>query len=163
MNFLGIDPGQSGALVLLSPEGKILSKAIMPIDAVKDLDKQTTKSLFELFASVGPLHIFFERIIPYAMNGTSALTFGRMLGMMEQMIWDMKIPITFIEAAKWGKEMHQGIDADLKPKAKSLIAFQRLFPGVDMRATQKSKNQHDGLVDALLIAEYGRRKLQQGK
>jgi hypothetical protein len=158
MNILGIDPGQSGALVLLNPTGGIIDKRVMPIDAAKDLDKQATSNLFTEWAALGSFHIFFERITPYAMTGSSAMTFGRMLGMLEQMIWQQKYPITFIEAAKWGKEMHQGIDSNLKAKAKSAIAIARLFPGVDFRLTPKHKNPHDGIVDAVLISEFGRRK-----
>lgn len=160
MNILGIDPGQTGAFVLLGPEGKILAKAVMPVDAAKDLDKQAALNLFGELAAFGPFHIFFERIIPYAMTGSSAMTFGRMLGMLEQLIWQQKYPITFVEASKWAKEIHQGIDSNLKAKAKSGIAFARLFPGIDFRPTPRHKVQHDGLIDAALIALYGVRKTQ---
>jgi len=42
------------------------------------------------------------------------------------------------------------------------IVVCRLFPKLDLYITEKgnpSKNIHSGLMDALLIAEYGRRKL----
>ncbi len=47
-------------------------------------------------------------------------------------------------------------------KTKSILAASRLFPRVDLRRTARSKVAHDGLTDALLIAEFGRR-LRTGK
>jgi hypothetical protein len=35
----------------------------------------------------------------------------------------------------------------------------RLFPGVSLRATPRCTTDHDGMAEALLIAEYARRKL----
>lgn len=43
-------------------------------------------------------------------------------------------------------------------KARSILAAQRLFPTVNLRRTARAKKDDDGLTDALLIAEYGRRR-----
>jgi hypothetical protein len=40
-------------------------------------------------------------------------------------------------------------------KKMSELAAKRLFPNVDLRATERCKISHDGIVDALLIAYYG--------
>jgi hypothetical protein len=37
-------------------------------------------------------------------------------------------------------------------KRTALNAQQLLFPGVDLRKSSRARKQHDGLVDALLIA-----------
>ena len=37
----------------------------------------------------------------------------------------------------------------------SLIAAKRLFPNVNFTATERSKKDHDGAIDACLIARYG--------
>lgn len=44
-------------------------------------------------------------------------------------------------------------------KAMSILAAHRLFPGVSLLRTDKCKKPDDGMSDALLIAEYGRRVL----
>lgn len=157
VNFLGIDPGKEGALVLLSPEGTILGKQLMPLGSDGTLDKTEIMDLFLEWCTWDEFHVFLERVIPFALNAKGALNFGRQLGMLEFIFWKYGYASTFVEAAKWSKEIHQGIDSNLKPKAKSLIAAERLFPGQDLRATEKSKKPHEGIVDALLIAEYGRR------
>lgn len=161
MNILGIDPGQSGGLVLLGPSGDVLASSVMPIDPSGDLDRWPFLDLLVEWFLWDQFHVFLERIIPFGLSAKSALTFGRQLGMIEQIVWDKKYSITFVEASKWTKELHQGIDSNLKAKVKSLIAVQRLFPKVNLLATERSKKPHDGLIDALLIAEYGRRMLSR--
>lgn len=161
INILGIDPGKEGGLVLLGPEGNILGKEVMPIGEDQCLDKLGIMDLFFEWWTWDEFHVYMERVIPFALNAKGALNFGRQLGMLEFIFWKYAYPATFVEAAKWSKEIHQGIDSNLKPKAKSQIATERLFPGQDLRATEKSKKPHEGIVDALLIAEYGRRMLKK--
>jgi crossover junction endodeoxyribonuclease RuvC len=162
VNFLGIDPGQSGGLVLLGPKGAICDREVMPVDPAGDLNRMAFINMLTEWQSWDQLHIFLERIISFGLSAKGALTFGRQLGMIEQIIWERQLPVTFVEPSKWTKEIHQGIDSNLKSKAKSEIAATRLFPGVNFRATERSKKNHDGLIDAALIAEYGRRITQRG-
>lgn len=161
VNILGIDPGKEGGLVLLSSDGNILGQQVMPIGEDECLDKTAIHDLFFEWWTWDEFHVFMERVIPFALNAKGALNFGRQLGMLEYFFWKYAYPVTFVEAAKWSKEIHQGIDSNLKAKAKSMIATERLFPKADLRATEKSKKPHEGLVDALLIAEYGRRTLKK--
>jgi hypothetical protein len=56
--------------------------------------------------------------------------------------------------------MHEGVSSDLKPKAKSLIAAKRLYASLYAKLPKKPKGgDHDGYIDALLIAGYGLRRL----
>ena len=158
-NILGIDPGQKGGMVLLSPSGVVIAHKEIPLDTLKDLDKMRLNDYIKDFKKFGEMHVILERILPFAMSAKSCLTFGRHLGMLEFAFYVEKIPMTLIEAAKWTKEMHQGIDANLKPKVKSSIAVERLFPALNLSFPKNYKKPHEGIVDALLIAEYGRRKL----
>ena len=52
--------------------------------------------------------------------------------------------------------MHKGIASKMKAKEKSKLAYRRLFPALDLKKTDGCKVPHDGFIDALLIAEYGR-------
>jgi len=40
----------------------------------------------------------------------------------------------------------------------ALVAAKRLFPGQDFTLTERATKAHDGMVDALLMSEYGKRK-----
>jgi len=57
-----------------------------------------------------------------------------------------------------GKKQNRARPA-IDTKAMSLVAAKRLFPNLNLRDPNapKSKKEHDGIVDALLIAEYCRR------
>jgi hypothetical protein len=56
--------------------------------------------------------------------------------------------------------MHQGISKKLKPKVKSEIAVNQLYPKlVGMLPRRLRGGMHDGFIDALLIAGYGLRSL----
>ncbi len=60
------------------------------------------------------------------------------------------------------KEMHDGIDSKLKPKYKSEIAIERLYPDLvpQIPRSPKSKKLHMGIVEAILICGYGMRKFK---
>ena len=68
------------------------------------------------------------------------------------MPWDSPIPRV------WQKDMHSGIPG-ADSKARSIEACGRLFPGVDLRRTERCRVKDDGKADALMIAEWARRKV----
>ncbi len=78
--------------------------------------------------------------------------FGRLMGWCEA----LGLPYELVTPQAWGKVMHAGTTGT-DPKARSLQAVQRLFPGVQL-TVGKSKKVHMGLAEALLIAEYGVRR-----
>ncbi len=80
--------------------------------------------------------------------------FGQLLGV----ITSLGIAHTLIPPTTWTKTMHVGT-TKTEPKEKSLQAVRRLFPGQKLTFGEKAKKPHDGLIDALLIADYGRRIL----
>lgn len=154
MRILGIDPGKSGAFVL--HKGDALDWAVMPLDG-ESID---FKKIVDLIAGFSPDHIFLERAIPFAMGSKGAFNYGRGFAALEIAAQLASRPMTYVEPAKWTKEMFAGIDTRMKPKERGRIALKRLFPSlVDTLPTDKKGNVHDGVQDALLIAEWGRRRL----
>ena len=59
---------------------------------------------------------------------------------------------------QWIKIFKTGSKTKVDTKAMALMAAKRLFPKVNLIMTERSTTPHDGLVDALLMAEYARRK-----
>jgi hypothetical protein len=58
----------------------------------------------------------------------------------------------------WTKpKMPEGMKFDTK--AAALNQANQLWPDNDWTATKRSRKPHDGMIDAALIAEAGRRKL----
>lgn len=148
MSIMGIDPGLEGAI------------AILCIDEspVIHLLKQIHYDFFQNITSTyRPNHIYIEKAQAMPKQGVSAMFnygmgFGRLLGWIEA----RSIPYTMVPPQTWTKEIHRGCTGK-DSKAKSLQAVQRLFPTAELKPTERCRKPHMGLVDALLIAEYGRR------
>ena len=63
------------------------------------------------------------------------------------------IETKLVSPQKWKKEFN--LDSD---KQKSIDTAKKLFPDVNLFRTNRCTKEHDGMAEALLIAEYGRRK-----
>lgn len=153
--ILAIDPGQAGAIVFL--ESAKMNFHLMPLknDGTKDIDFKAVRDILEKYPGA---RVLLERAHPGAMGVTGAFNYGRGFAALEIAIALSGLPVTYIEPAKWCKVMHEGIEKDLKPKAKSVIAVQRLFPALlDQIPKNKNGKMHEGVMDALLIAGYGLR------
>ncbi len=156
MKILGIDPGQKGALVLLSEDIEWIFD--MPLTKQKDVDFKTLTDILDQVPRRS--HVFLERAMPMAMGAKHAFNYGRSFAALEIALALSSLTVTYVEPMKWARVMHEGIDSDLKPKAKSRIALERLLPHEAKRVPRtKNGNYHEGVMEALLIAAYGRRIL----
>lgn len=158
MRIVGIDPGKKGAVVTITrSQGSIIDMWAM------EEDKQgLVLHLEKLLLGVqekGHLHVFLEKAQAMPKNGAvSMFNYGTGYGIIQGILLALKIPHTLVPPGLWTKQLHAGIMGSL-PKKKSLEAARRLFPEVDLKdpCSPRSKVPHEGIVDALLIAEYGRR------
>ena len=80
--------------------------------------------------------------------------FGQSVGYIKGVLEACAVPYQEITPQKWKKEF--GLSSD---KAKSAEVCRKLFPNVSLLATERCKKPHDGMAEALLMAEYARRKL----
>ncbi len=147
---IGIDPGRAGALCIF-PIG-----AHDPILHVMPPSIHETADILERYPTA---HVFMERAQAMPKNGAvSMFNYGTGYGEILGAIAAFKMEHTLVRPATWAKEMHANAKGGVA-KARSLEVVRRLFPWVDLKATERSKTPHLGLVDALLISEYGRRVL----
>ena len=160
MHICGIDPGKTGGIVLIDQNGNLVEKSVIPTIG-KEIDYTDLKDLLEHYNSIDEhLHAFIERVNAFrAASRTSSFEFGRVFGGLEASLRIMDIPTTYVSPKQWTKEIHKGIMNKLKAKEKSKLAYRRLFPSVNLKKSDQCKQPHEGLIDALLIAEYGRRFL----
>jgi hypothetical protein len=158
-HICAIDPGIGGA-ILVTDGVKFLEAHAMPLLDVAVSFDGIHQLLGDLEFRFKIDHIFLERAIPMAMGAKGAFSYGRGFEAIVIAISLRKAPMTMVEPSRWTREMHEGISHDLKPKAKSLQAARRLFPGLlPLLPTKPKGGFHDGMVDALLLAGYGLRKL----
>lgn len=147
---MGIDPGQKGAFSLIDSGSNEIKFKEMPLKN-ENVDFEAVR---KILIAWNPDIVFLERAMPMAMGAKHAFNYGRGFAALELAIQIEGFPVVYVEPAKWPKQVLDGIDSRLKPKARSLIAFERLYPDVDIVRNKKGA-PHDGMVDALLIAHYG--------
>ena len=73
---------------------------------------------------------------------------------------DKNLPQTGVVDSKTLQALESESESGKTTKEQSIIAVQRLFPSVDLLDPTKlrSRKLHDGMAEALLIAEWGRRQ-----
>jgi len=158
---LGIDPGLRGAFVLFDG-GEFFEIFTMPVVKIGK-EKRVDFGKIILFVEgvkkrFGAVPAFLERAKPMAMGAKFAFNYGRDFEKVYLALVLSDIKITLIEPSAWAREMHEGIDPDLKPKAKSLLAVRARYPSLVGRLPVRPRGKiDDGPVDALLIAGYGLR------
>jgi hypothetical protein len=167
--WIGVDPGKNGGIITITEHGK-MKKAVIPLIG-DDLD---SRKLFEIISDLKTefdVTLIMESV--HSIFGTSAssnFTFGYICGALEGIIMASRIKFIKVQPKAWQKEMWLSTEVEYQPlkpnqkrpsidtKLTSLKAALRLFPHFDFRKSERAKNPHDGLVDAALMAEYGRRK-----
>jgi crossover junction endodeoxyribonuclease RuvC len=156
--ILGIDPGLDGGLVMLDDNGEILSQNIMPTIKLKKKRMVDLRGVIDLFNKLDPHVCYLERVSARPGNGNvSMFNFGYGFGALEMGLAALDIPYVLVPPQTWCKVMHQGLAKDIEAKTRSLIVFKRSYPKIDLRASERCTIVHSGMLDALLIAEYGRR------
>lgn len=146
MIYIGIDPGTSGALAMISEgrEAKVLS-----------WDSEDYKNALAAI-SVANEHAIacLEKVSAMPKQGvTGMFNFGKNYGHIIGLLEANGIPYELVTPQKWQREF------SVTDKNSSIEVCKRLFPAVSLRKNQRCKKDNDGMSDALLMAEYARRRL----
>ena len=92
-----------------------------------------------------------------AMHGqgvTSMFSFGQSYGFILGVLAALGIGVQLVPPGTWKKEF----SLIGKDKAASIEVCKRLFPGVNLLATDKCRKDSDGMAEALLLACYAKRQ-----
>ena len=85
---------------------------------------------------------------------TSMFTFGQNFGWIQGILQAFGISYELVRPQKWKKEF--SITGD---KNTSIAVCKRLFPDVSLYRSDRCRKEDDNTAEALLMAEYARRKL----
>lgn len=167
--WVAIDPGKNGGLCALTHDN-IVGKWIIPLLG-DDIDITALyKILSDLIQHYSVTVILEEVHSIFGSSASSNWTFGYVCGVIEAVVVSHKLRFIKVQPKTWQAEIWDNHDksykvkkpeqkkASIDTKLTSLKAAIRLFPGVDMRKSQKASVAHDGIVDSLLIGEFARRK-----
>ncbi len=149
MTYIGIDPGKSGALAVLNEDG---SSIIYPfsVEGYREILADYSTENFKCRAKCCLEHVS-------AMPGqgvVSMFTFGENFGFIQGLLTAFEIPYELVRPQKWKKEF--SITAD---KNQAIDVCKRLFPNAILKRTDRCKVDDSNFAEALLMAEYARRKL----
>ena len=139
--FMGIDPGANGAAALLDTRGSLVGL----IEFKKSADQEIAEFFREFSTDI--IHARIEKVHAMPKQGVSStFKFGDGYGMLRGFLIAFQIPFGFVSPAEWQKIMECRTKGD---KNVTKDAAYRIFPNL--------KITH-AIADALLIAEYARRK-----
>lgn len=149
--YTGIDIGLHGAIARLSTDGTIVIFDMPTVKARRnDYD---LSELTEILRSTDRTnsHIIAEAVhsMP-AQSSQGTFSLGRGRGILEGILVALELPYSLVDPAKWKREM--GLSG--KTKGDSYLLAIQLFPS----ATTTIKKSQDGRAEALLLAEYARRR-----
>lgn len=171
-NYAGIDPGKNGAIVLIKSDNTIIAEKTPLLG--KEYNILEFKNIIKKLKDDYPdIHFIVEHV--HAIFGVAAgatFEFGYGCGLIEGILVSLGISYTKVQPKEWQKLAFKGTAEIRKPdkvnkngktvigrldtKPMALLSAQRLFPDVNLKATDRSTKAHEGIVDALLLAYYGK-------
>ena len=141
MIYIGIDPGKKGGI------------AVITDNDVKTYAYSDRQLIFTLRNVNDECICFVEKVGAMPGQGvTSMFNFGKSFGYILGTLEVCSVPYQLVPPQKWKKEYSLGHD-----KGESIAVCRRLFPEVSLLPTERCRTESDGMAEALLIAEYGRR------
>lgn len=149
MTYIGIDPGKKGAMAILREDG---SSIIYPFseEGYKEVLADYSTENFRRRA-----RCCLEHVSAMPGNGSvSMFSFGENFGFIQGLLTAYEIPYELVRPQKWKKEF--SVTAD---KNQAIDVCKRLFPNAILKRTERCKVDDSNFAEALLMAEYARRKL----
>lgn len=147
MIYIGIDPGKNGGIACVSDKNDGDTYPYSDDVLINNLEFIYTQGWKD------DVICYLEHVHAMPKQGVSStFNFGMNFGFIQGVLKAYGIPYELVTPQKWKKEFSCTSD-----KNTSIEVCKRLFPGVNLKATERCKKDHDGMAEALLIAEYGRR------
>jgi len=152
--IIGIDPGLDGGLAAITSDGLKLTP--MPVfDAGKRryIDEPRVVNWL-IDHAIRNARVFIESVHAMPHQGVvSMFTFGTGWGQVRGICAGLGISYQLVRPQEWQREMLSG-----QPEGSEYLVASRLWPLTEWRASPRAIKPHSGLIDAALIAEYGRRR-----
>lgn len=153
MIFIGIDPGQMGAVAILHFYIDKTPRKPICFDMPKNIIDLKKKIKLEAVGLGVDIFCILEQAQPMPKQGVKGVfTYGQGYGKIKAVLEILQIPFQEIHPSIWKKEF----SLIKKDKKASVKVAQQLFPNIEFY-TERGR-MLDGRAEALLLAEYARRK-----
>ena len=155
MVYIGIDPGKSGAMAIIHQ-----TVNAPPTIELYPFDEEKYRERLAYYGGKcrSVKGCVLERVGAMPGQGvTSMFSFGTNYGFIRGLLAAFDVPHELVLPRAWKREF--GVTAD---KNTAVEVAQRLFPSTSFLRTDRCKKPDDGFAEALLMAEYARRKMGGG-
>jgi len=153
--IVGIDPGQSGGIAYIHESGAASFAYPMPV-AGKEIDGHTIAALLREWQ---PSVVYVEKVHSMPKQGVaSTFKFGMGYGVIIGICDALGLPYRLVTPQAWKRQVLAGTTKD---KDAAISFVRRAYPHVNLTPGAKRK-PHDGMADALCIAEFGRYLMAKG-
>lgn len=148
--YIGLDPGKKGAMAIMgysNTTGERYMMKIIPFDP-----QEYIKTLKQFNGAT----VCIEQVHSLPREGVKSVwsfgqTYGWLLGVMDA----VGLSYQTVPPNLWKKDFSL-LRAE---KKQSIEVCKRLFPGVELKRTDRCRNDDDNMADAALICEYARRHM----
>ena len=150
MNYIGIDPGKTGAIAVIDKNDNVLYCELY-VDFIKDINSLLIKLGSDNKACIEKVHAMPKQGV------CSVFTFGENFGFHKGFLTRSQIPYEEVTPKTWQKELIPGVAAIKNRKERKIKIVEycmKKFPTVDF-----SLKKYQDKADALCIALYGKRFL----
>lgn len=145
MIYIGIDPGKAGGYAWIW-DGDV---RVHPWD-----DQNFVQDMHMLSLCADKPIAAVEKVGAMSHQGVKSMfSFGKSAGFIEGVLTAYGIGYQLVPPATW-KRTFSLIGKDKKA---SIETCKKLFPGLDLRRTERCRTESDGEAESLLLAEYARR------
>ncbi len=158
MLVVGVHAGSAVAVVSLTIEGKVTSRALMSRGA-EGLNRHFSVLAFdhpEMFVCIERAYHSPRRGVVGTLN--YGIHYGELLGVLTA----LDIPHQLIHHNRWLEAMLRGLEGSKSRTSKTYLAAKSRFPSESFLANGRCSTPHPGLVKATLIAEFARLRIKAG-
>ena len=164
--ILGIDPGNSGglAILVLGPNGEAQALVAKPMPCRpgakgEEVDaREVANFIGEVYETHGASVVAACVEIVHAMpkqGVSSCFTFGKGYGKVLAVIEVEELPLYLVTPQEWKRSVLAGLGRE---KQDAIRFVKNVWPKFSLKKSPKATTDHDGIAEAVCIAEYGRRK-----
>lgn len=148
--FCGIDPGKKGAMAIMgysNTTGERYMMKIIPFDP-----QEYIKTLKQFNGAT----VCIEQVHSLPHEGVKSVwSFGQTYGWLLGVLDAVGLSYQTVPPNLWKKDFSL-LRAE---KKQSIEVCKRLFPGIELKRTDRCRNDDDNMADAALICEYARRHM----
>ena len=148
--YIGLDPGKKGAMAIMgysNTTGERYMMKIIPFDP-----QEYIKTLKQFSGAT----VCIEQVHSLPREGVKSVwSFGQTYGWLLGVLDAVGLSYQTVPPNLWKKDF----SLLRTEKKQSIEVCKRLFPGIELKRTDRCRNDDDNMADAALICEYARRHM----